>query len=216
MEAQPHERRHGPSAPAGTRRREAPAAARRRRMCRCRTLRTPYSVVPGAAISRSATSRCSITSHRRAAARRRCSSTQLEQDRRRDVVGQVAGDAQRTPAPGRRRASASRTRSGVDVEEIAFDDREVRRRRRLAARPRGRGRSRTRRRAGARAASGRVSAPRPGPISRNVSSGCGSIARDDLVDPRRLEEVLAEPLARRSADRLGGSTHRRSRPSPRQ
>src|SRR3954470_3435881 len=29
----------------------------------------------------------------------------------------------------------------------------------------------------ARAASGRVSAPRPGPISRNVSSACGAMAR---------------------------------------
>ena len=36
----------------------------------------------------------------------------------------------------------------------------------------------------------------PGPISRNRSSGCGSIAADELVGPRRLEEVLAESLLR--------------------
>ena len=50
-----------PSAPAETRRAAARAAARRPRACLIRTLRTPYSFVPGGAISRSATSRCSIT-----------------------------------------------------------------------------------------------------------------------------------------------------------
>ena len=44
---------------------------------------------------------------------------------------------------------------------------------------------------------GAVSAPRPGPISRNVSSAVGRERRAiSLRDPGRLEEVLAESLPR--------------------
>ena len=146
----------------------------RRATCRSSTLRTPYSRVPGAATSRSATSRWSISvaSHDRNAR-----GEELDQPNRMgdaDVVGQVAGDAQRA----RGASAAARSRADRSTsEQVAFDDRHVRDGRRSAARRRGRDRSRTRSPRFARAARGRVSAPRPGPISMNVSSGCGSIAR---------------------------------------
>ncbi len=89
--------------------------ARRQRQPRRRRARaaaehadsTPHSPVPGAAARRSATSRCSISV---ASLMRRpscASAEQAEQDRRRDVVGQVARDANRL-AGARAAASACR------------------------------------------------------------------------------------------------------------
>ena len=103
---------------------------------------------------------------------------QLEQDRRRDVVGKVADDANgwafvaQQIGEIRRRGSppARRGRSG-------------RRAGSAAARSRSISTATTRPTLGA---SGDVSAPRPGPISRNVSSGRGVERVDELRDPGRL------------------------------
>ena len=89
---------------------------------------------------------------------------QLEQDWRRDVVGKVPDDANR-------RWRSSRSRSDrLTSRKSACTSAQVREAERAGPQP-GRDRFLPRRRASTRAASGTVKAPRPGPISRNVSSG---------------------------------------------
>ena len=161
------------------------ASARRSRRC------------PGGASSRSATSRCSISvASRRARPSRTRASSSLNRIGDDDVVGEVAGDADRaTPtggAPARPAASGRSRRGSRPRRPSAFGGARARE----ARRP---GRDRSRRRAPCRRArpAGSVSAPRPGPISRNGSSALRADRRaDHLGDPRRLEEVLAEALAR--------------------
>ena len=92
---------------------------------------------------------------------------QVEQDRRRDVVRQVADHAQR-------RAGRAASAREVDLQHVGLDDVELGSRRAAARRGRGRARSRSAARSGA--ASGPVSAPRPGPISTSAWPGRGSIA----------------------------------------
>ena len=128
---------------------------------------------------------------------------QREQDRGGDVVGKVAGDAER-PLGGERRE--------IEVEEVGVHERDVRRNARLQRRdhvaveldgrePRDPRRQPQRQRAGA------------GPDLEEAIVGCGVDRRDELVRPRGLEEVLAETLSRPRTDR---HHHTSSSDSPRQ
>ena len=152
---------------------------------------------------------------------------QAEQDRRREVVRQVADDAK----PARRRAGrprsrgplrleAAQKRDDVGLEKSAGEQRDVRRRTTCEQSPPGRDRSRRPGSAAPVAASGSVSAPVPGPISRNTSPGARADGGDDLRRPGGRQEVLAEPLADGGArGRIVAATSSLTRPdrlSPRQ
>ena len=84
----------------------------------------------------------------------------------------------------------------VEPEDVGLDDGHVRQARIAAAAPRASRSISTATTAAARSARARVSAPRPGPISRKTSSGPRFDGVDDLANPRGLEEVLAETLPR--------------------
>ena len=108
-----------PPAAAETRPAESPAACVDVGPPLDSTLSTPYSAVPGLATMRSATSRCSISV---ASLTRppRFELEQAEQNRRRDVVGKIAGDANRRIASGG--SAASRSMSSTSPATIdAFD-----------------------------------------------------------------------------------------------
>ena len=123
---------------------------------------------------------------------------QPEQDRRRDVVGEVA----RPRGAARRPSSSSADRH---VEEVAVDQRDVRRQPAAPALPPSRGSISTAVRCATRGARRSVSAPGPGPISRNRSPGAGSIAPTSLSAHAGCEKVLAEASSRASATQLSST-----------
>ena len=138
---------------------------------------------PGAATMRSTTSVCSMTWMSRMRAR---VAREVKQQRRGDVVGQVADDAQ-----------AGAERGEIELERIAFVDRRA-----LAAETRARSRATMSRSisttcSGATTrASGRVSAPRPGPISTMRSPRARRDGGDDGGDrpPRRSRKFWLKRL----------------------
>ncbi len=121
---------------------------------------------------RSATSRCSISvaSAMRAA---RLELEQAKQNRRRDVVGKIAGDANRAPRLGGSAASRSISSTSPDTID-AFDGSLG-----VSSAMRSRSISMATRRDTLGASLQREN-PRPGPISRNRSSGAGAMASTTL------------------------------------
>ena len=112
---------------------------------------------------------------------------EMKQQRRRDVVGQIADHAQALAQRGEIELAARRPCgvSGARANSLC------------AAPARGRDRSRSHAVAPTAASRGRVSAPRPGPISTRRSPGAGSMAATIAVDYAIVDQkVLAEALAR--------------------
>ena len=133
---------------------------------------------------------------------------QVKQDRRRDVVGQVADHAQRLRQPG-----APAPRSRRSARRLASDPRRAR----PANAPRGRDRVRSASVSHRCARSGSVSAPRPGPISTSTFAGArvDRIARSHRSRPNRPGSAGRNVCARRASLRSGARTQRRARaPAP--
>ena len=164
-----------------------------------RTLRTPYS---RARRRRQPVGDLPLEHHRGVGQRQPVVDQldQLEQDRRGDVVGQVARDAPRSGASTRRRQfladpfrrvasrkSPSTTSTlGGGVAQAAARSRSIS----IATTAAARG-------------EGEVSAPRPGPISRMTR--CAAVDARRPCRPRPLEKVLPESFARLTAARCVAS-----------
>ena len=129
-------------------------------------------------------------SHRGTGSSLRLSVDQREQDGRRDVVRQIAGDATGAGA-------AAPSVAQVDLEHVGLDDRRRGRWPRRAAPPPGRGRPPRRRPRRPRAARRRVIAPCPGRSRETSGQAAGPMADTSLAAQRGVEKVLAESLARR-------------------
>ena len=187
----------------------ATAAASHRRASAGQTVSTPYSPVPALATSRSATSFCSISVASRTPPVVAASSSSAKQDRRRDVVGKVADDADliaglgRRAEPVRRRSRRGRPSRTSPCTTVTFGS--------AAARAPRRDRDRPRRRAAGRPAppAGAVIAPRPGPISTNDRRASAPSAATSLATqagsrkcwPNRLRASHRSTRLRRIADR---------------
>ena len=156
-------------------------------MSACRAARTasgPQSRVPATAVTRSATSRCSIT----VASTNRCPepacSQEFEHDRRSDVVGEIPGDPDAWP---RQLSDAVQ----IEGKEVRGDDGHVIRhvapqvRHQLAVDFDGDDVSGARRQLGGQRA----------PTRAHLQKRLGWLRRhnvDNAIDPRRFEEVLRE------------------------
>ena len=161
----------GPWAPAGTRPAAASAAAGRRRAAARGWPARRSRCVPGRRLEPSATSRCSISVASTSRPLLAMRAEQPEQDRRGDVVGQVAGDPERRLARQRRQ---------IELEEVARAPASTFGGSRGASAATMSRSISTAVRCATRGASRSVSAPGPGPISRNRSVGRGSIAATSL------------------------------------
>jgi hypothetical protein len=168
----------GWNAPGGTR-----ASSSTRATAWTFTPRAPYSLPPGAAATRSATSRCTRYTARAGAGREG-----VEEDRRGDVVRHVAGEHE----------VGSRERGQLHLEHVGLDDRDVRRRRVAGAQVRREvavdldGHES----AGARGEQIRERAPPRADLDDGLGAGEAERVGDAAEHLPVAEEVLAEALAR--------------------